>query len=35
MRALIAKAVPLGHYEPQDGEAWNKAYERYVACCEQ
>lgn len=35
MRALIAKAVPLGHYEPQDGEVWNKAYERYVACCEQ
>ena len=35
MRTLIAKAVPLGHYEPQDGEAWDKAYRRYVACCEQ
>ena len=35
MRQLISKATPLKRFEPQDGEAWNKAYQRYVACCEQ
>jgi rhamnulokinase len=34
MRALIAKATPLGHYEPQDAEAWNEAHKRYAALCE-
>jgi rhamnulokinase len=34
MRALVAKAIPLKHYEPQNREAWNAAYQRYVAVCE-
>ena len=34
MRALIAKAIELKHYEPQDTAAWDAAYARYIACCE-
>ena len=34
MRALIAKATPLGHYEPQNVAAWDEAHKRYVALCE-
>ena len=35
MRALIAKAIELKRYEPQDTEAWKTAYKRYTAICEQ
>ena len=34
MRALIAKAIELKRYEPQDTAAWLKAYDRYTALCE-
>lgn len=34
MRALIAKATPMGHYEPQEVATWNEAHKRYVALCE-
>lgn len=34
MRALIAKAIELKRYEPQDTAAWTVAYERYAALCE-
>lgn len=34
MRQLIAKATPLHRYEPQDTEAWQRAYETYKANCE-
>ena len=34
MRALIAKAIELKRYEPQDTPAWLQAYARYTALCE-
>ena len=34
MRALIAKAIQLKSYEPQDTAAWDAAYERYKTACE-
>lgn len=34
MRALIAKAIPLKRYEPQDHDAWDAAYQRYHSVCE-
>lgn len=34
MRALIAKAIELKRYEPQDTDAWEAAYARYKKTCE-
>ena len=31
MRRIIAKSVEMKTYEPQKRDAWNKAYERYLA----
>jgi len=31
MRRIIANSIDMNVYEPQDREAWNEAYERYLA----
>ena len=33
MRRIIAHSVEMKTYEPQDADAWNKAYERYLQVC--
>lgn len=33
MRALIAKATPLDHFEPKETEAWDKAYAEFCKKC--
>ena len=35
MRALIGKATPLDRFEPQDVEAWDKAYQLFCEKCGQ
>lgn len=32
-RELIGKSFPLEHYEPQDVEKWNNAYEEFIKLC--
>lgn len=34
MRAVIAEAIAVKRYEPTDCEAWDVAYQRYLALCE-
>ena len=31
MRRIVAQSVEMKTYEPQDSDAWNKAYDRYLA----
>lgn len=33
MRRIIARSVDMKTYAPQDTDAWNKAYERYLVTC--
>lgn len=33
MRRIIARSVDMKTYEPQDSDAWNKTYERYLTTC--
>ena len=30
MRSIIANSIELKTYQPQDADAWNEAYERYL-----
>ena len=33
MRRIIRASLLLGVFEPQEQEAWNKAYEKYLKNC--